>query len=430
MKKLLTRPLRTFALYTFIILMTSIPVYYFIIDSIWLHELNKHNKLVAKNLKENIAHISSGDTEATSHNISIWNQLQPNAHIQPVPALKPDSIYNVYKHNKNFKAEHGEKEDRFQGLITYFTINNKPYSFTIESNVEETNETVTAIMLITIFFFILLLLGVIILNRLVSGKLWQPFYQTLSTIKSFHLNKQQNISFSKTDIVEFEELHTSLNSLIRENTATYQQQKEFTENASHELQTPLAVAQSKLDLLLQTQPLNMEQSGFIEDANKALGRISRINKNLLLLAKIENRQFEQKEPVDVSELLTDDMELLTDFFAHNNMHIQQQIQPGVMIEANKALLEILFNNLLLNAAKHTSPSGNVIIELLPGKFAIRNSGESELYKNQLFKRFVSTYSHSKGSGLGLAIVKEICTHYNWTVEYSYQQNMHAFSILF
>ncbi|MFT3700998.1 MAG: HAMP domain-containing sensor histidine kinase [Agriterribacter sp.] len=430
MKKLLTRPLRAFGLYTFLVLMASIPVYYFIIDSIWLHELNKHNKLVAKNLKENIYKISSGDTALTEKNISTWNNLQPNTQIQKSTMLKPDSIYNIYKKNKDFAKEGGEKIDRFQGLITYFAINNIPYRFIIESNVEETNETVTAILLITIFFFILLLAGFIILNRIVSGKLWQPFYNTLAKIKSFHLNKNHEISFEKTGILEFEELHNSLNKLIEENTSIYNQQKQFTENASHELQTPLAVVQSKLDILLQKQPLSKEQSDIIDDANKALSRVSRINKNLLLLAKIENKQFSEKERVDVRALLSDNLELLEDFFSHKQISIKRDIQSEVYIEANNTLVEVLFTNLLLNAARHTMQKGEIMVTLTAGSFVVQNSGEHELKSAQLFKRFAAAYTHSTGSGLGLAIAYEICNLYNWKLNYYFKDGSHYFSVFF
>lgn len=84
-------------------------------------------------------------------------------------------------------------------------------------------------------------------------------------------------------------MHKSLDS--------YRVQKEFTENASHELQTPLAIFQSKLDLLLQQQELTESQAEIIQDLYQMTSRISRLNRNLLLLAKIDNAQFAKSENI-------------------------------------------------------------------------------------------------------------------------------------
>ncbi|RBL93318.1 sensor histidine kinase [Chitinophaga flava] len=422
MKKLLSKSLKVFSLYAFFVLVCSIPAYYYIVDNIWMNELHEHNKIVAETIKANIHKAYSSDS-ALDHHIHTWNQLQPDAAIRRAAMVKPDSTYNIYRRNAT-------GINRFHGLVSSFTVNSQPYSLTVETNMEETHETILAITLVTILFFILLLAGLVLLNKRASRRLWQPFYNTLHKIAGFDLNRQQQISFDKTNIAEFETLNNSLQQLINENISTYQQQKEFTENASHELQTPLAIAKSKLDLLLQSQPLNDKQSLLVEESIKALMKVTRINKNLLLLARIENHQFLQKENICLSELLEDCIAPLFDLFAHKSLQIEQHIQSGINIEGNKVLVEILLNNLLLNAARYVNPGGKIIVHLLPGKLRIANTGSISLDTGNLFKRFTAGSPQSPGSGLGLAIVQQICQRYHWQVYYTFENQLHQFCIDF
>src|SRR5690606_20238110 len=137
-------------------------------------------------------------------------------------------------------------------------INGKWYHLRIETNVEETDETMLAITIVTLLFFVLLVIGFIMLNRQIAKKIWQPFRNTLEKLKSFDLTTRQAVSFDQTDIEEFEELNQSLQKLINKNILVYTQQKIFIENASHELQTPLAVLKSKMNLLLQHKNITNE----------------------------------------------------------------------------------------------------------------------------------------------------------------------------
>jgi len=236
--------------------------------------------------------------------------------------------------------------------------------------------------------------------------------------------------FEPTDIDEFAELNQSLHKLIGENIAAYNQQKEFTDNASHELQTPLSIVQSKLDLLLQSKSLTDEQYDIIEDANKALARVARINKNLLLLAKIENSQFMDKETIDVSELLQNTLTTLSVFVDSKQLTIQSDILPHIQIDGNKILVGIVLNNLLTNAIRYTPSEGQITINLSQNVLTIANTGSLALNQDKMFKRFGTTSAETPGTGLGLALVKQICNRYSWEVTYSFDFCQHIFSIRF
>lgn len=287
--------------------------------------------------------------------------------------------------------------------------------------------TVTSL---TILFFALMLMGFIIMNKRVSEKIWQPFYQSLEKIKKFKLTDSDPVRFENSGIAEFNELNQSLQKLIAGNIASFRQQKEFAENASHELQTPLAIVQSKLDLILQTQSLTPEQYNIVEDALVALSRVTRINKNLLILTKIENNQYTETETVNLSHLISDTLSDFAPFISEKQLRPEIRISPEIHIEANHTLLEILINNLLSNAIRHSKPDCQIFVHLNGKHFSIANTGDSTLDTEQLFRRFASASKHTPGTGLGLSIVDQICKHSGWVVTYSYHHNLHIFSIDF
>lgn len=425
MNKLLAKPLKAFTWYALIVLACSIPAYFYIIDSIWLSEISEHNLLVSDATKRNLKNLRLTDKQL-DESVALWNRLQPETKLQQVDRLLPDSTYNIYKANLHANGD----INRFQGLVTYFRLNNRSFSLTVETNLEESYETIGAITAVAVLFFTILLAGFVILNRRISQRLWQPFYDSLGKIKKFDLNDHEIPTFPKTEISEFEEMNASIGQLIDGSIAAFKQQKEFIENASHELQTPLAIIQSKMDMLLQSSTLSDEQSDIISDTNKALARVSRINKNLLLLAKLENHQFPEMNSLRLSDTLTEISDLLADFAGGKEVYIEKAIQSDVVIEGNKTLVEIMLTNLILNAVRYNISGGDVSISLIGPLLTISNPGEPALDEENVFQRFSSTSFETPGSGLGLAIVRQICSRYNWTLNYQYSNAIHTFSISF
>ncbi|WP_416866239.1 MAG: sensor histidine kinase [Imperialibacter sp.] len=428
MSKLLDKPLKIFTLYALFILACSIPAYYLVVDYIWLNELDEHNEIVRTRMEQGLNNIDI-DEQTLAQTLKVWNSVQPGTTIsaaQPGEA-REDSIYTVSK--LNIYSEDGEI-DRFRGLQTYLNIYGRPYKLTIETNVEEVDETLLAIALITFLFFGFLILGFILLNRRISGQVWLPFRKTLDKLRNFDLNKQTEVIFEKTDIEEFEELQTVMKQLIHNNASVYLRQKEFSENASHELQTPLAVLKSKLDILLQDNTLSEAQYEKISSLNSPLSRVSRINKNLLLLAKLENQQFDESHPIDLGELLNETTGLLADQAEAKDITISLKIDRYTMVNGNKYLVEIVLTNLLVNAIRHNVSGGTVAIVLTGGVLTISNSGGKPLKEERLFQRFGNASPENPTSGLGLSIVKEICQRYSWDIRYDFKEGLHVFSATF
>ncbi|WP_276485657.1 sensor histidine kinase [Paraflavitalea pollutisoli] len=283
---------------------------------------------------------------------------------------------------------------------------------------------------LTVLFLVLLLVGFILLNRSISKRLWKPFYHSLEKIRHFDLNQREKPSFEATEIDEFKALNQSLDKLIGSSIAAYNQQKEFADNASHELQTPLAIVQSKLELLMQNQSLTTEQYAIIEETLKALSRVTRINKNLLLLTKIENSQYMDRATIDLSALLEETIHTFTPFAQSKDLELSSAIPPGITLEGNRILVEIVLNNLITNAIRYCTPQGGITVNLSPGKLVIANSGLEKLRQEQLFKRFGTTSSTKPGTGLGLALVKQISQRYGWEVRYRFENNCHYFTLAF
>lgn len=425
MKPLLSKTTKPFIIYVLIILVISIPAYYLVVDAIWKHELDEHNDIVARKTASQINSLKLSE-EKLIETIQFWNDVQPSTNIRKLEKndnLK-DSIFIVEKPHDFL---HFEEVDRFRCLSKVIYLNKKPYRFNIETNIEETQETIFFISITTVFLFVLIVGGLLVLNRRLSKSVWKPFRETLDQLKTFSLNNQTKIEFSKTDVSEFDELNQSLTKLIEHNVSVYKTQKEFTENASHELQTPLAILKNKLDILLQNQDLTEKQYQIAEEMNRALSRSSRINKNLLLLAKIDNKQFDS-ETFHLNEVLNQSLEILQEHFEQKNISVNTEISDNVKVNGNIGLTEVLINNLIINAIRHTSINGSISIKLNNSVFEVSNSGTEKLNSDLLFKRFSRFSKDNNGSGLGLAIVKEICKSQNWTIDYRFENNNHIFSV--
>jgi len=426
MNNLLQKTLKPLTIFSLVVFMLSIPSYFFVIDNIWLSELDENNKIIAQRI-ENQFNNQQFNTQKLEENIRFWNEIQPISKITPLSkALERDSVYTIYRQNPFLRKE---SIDRFRGLITSIKINNKDFALTTETNIEESGEILAYITFVSILFFLVLATGFWVLNKRLSKKLWKPFHDTLQKLKSFRLSNDTKIEFPKTDIIEFNELNTILDKLLQHNVSIYKGQKEFAENASHELQTPVAIIKNKLDLLLQDKSLTNKQYNIIEQINRSLLRMSRINKNLLLLSKIENRQFEDIQIFNVYDVVKNLITELEDFINNKNILINISVSESKYIQSNKSLIEIIIYNLLLNAIQYTQKNNTITVELKSDKLIVSNPGIQILDEKSIFKRF-KTSSQSKGSGLGLAIVKEICNNNNWNISYVFKNKQHCFVVSF
>jgi len=428
MNKLLTKALKAYTLFSLLILVISVPVYVLVVDHIWLSELDENNWLSLEHLKNRIESREYSPAEVAQIN-EIWGELQPGFSISKINSshFLADSVYEVQRKNV-FDLDDGE--DRFRGLRSYFELQGQAYQITIETNVEEADETLLAIAVVTLIFFIMLILGFILINRRIARQTWQPFHRTLQSLRKFDLSQGQALSLEKSNIEEFQELNQSLEDLVTKNIKVYQHQKAFTENASHELQTPIALLKSRLDLLLQEKALSPALSQILSSIEAPLARLSRINKNLLLLAKVENQQYAEMELIKINAYLHSALTLFDDYINDKELTIELKFETELTIQAHSFLVETLIHNLLSNAIRHSVSGAKLEVEISENTLLVKNTGAIALDTKHLFERFSTASTEKVSSGLGLAIIKEIVNKYQWQVGYKFAASKHVFFIHF
>jgi two-component system OmpR family sensor kinase len=267
--------------------------------------------------------------------------------------------------------------------------------------------------------------SVLLTIRLVTKNLWTPFYEILQKIEHFKLGKDEVPTFHETNVREFNQLSSSLTDLLERDTRSYKIQKEFTENASHELQTPIAVIRADLDMLLQ-ENLSEKESDIVDNMYSVTRRLDHLNKSLLLLAKIENKQYEDKEVFSLSEVI---QELMPGYERLYPTGISLIQKADVKLDANRILVEVLVNNLVVNALRNAEEGMNVKIVLDTDRLEVSNYSLSpKLDTEMLFSRFHNPARNQRGNGLGLAIVRQVCDYYKWTVSYDFKEQLHTFTV--
>jgi signal transduction histidine kinase len=256
--------------------------------------------------------------------------------------------------------------------------------------------------------------GLYLTNLKLFSRIWRPFFNTLSALKQFNFRERQRLELENSGIHEFDLLNRSLEGYTNKISQDFQSMKSFAENASHEMQTPLSVTQAKLDEAIQDENLSEDLSESLKSALKSISRLTRLNKSLLLLAKIENQQFPEREEIAVNDIIEKLLVDLEEMINLKKISLTIKMDEDLIVSANKELLRILLSNLFRNAIHHNYPRGKISINLSGQKFRISNTSESQITEpEKMFNRFYKGNQSGSSTGLGLAIVKSICDLYGW-----------------
>lgn len=316
-----------------------------------------------------------------------------------------------------------------RALITSVILGKDYYQVTIIQSKAETEDLIRIIFTITIGVILLLLIVLFATNRLVLNRLWQPFYIIMDELKAFDIADGAELTPLDTAIDEFSYLNKVVTDMTAKAKNDYQLLKTFTENASHELLTPIAIVNSRLDNLLQTGHFTEQQSKLLNDLYRGVSRLNRLNQSLLLLVKVENNFLGEQEPIQIKELTEEMIAQLEDIFRDKQVEITYTLNPKEIV-SSMYLMEILLNNLLINAIRHNYPGGRIIISLTEESFTIQNTGdETPLPAEQIFTRFYKS-SGSGGNGLGLTIARQICENSGFSLTYHFYPPYHTFKIDF
>ena len=350
-----------------------------------------------------------------------------NPHIEPIRESIPPEFKDLIIQD----SLDAHKLVEVRQFRTTVVVDGQAYLVRMRLPYYEFNELARDLSIWIIIGFLVLMTLSVLVGLGFSTHLWRPFYSTIDQLSQFRLDQPASPSFPQTHIREFDLLSRSLSELTQKLNQQFSLQKQFAENASHELQTPLAIASAELDFLLQSHCLEEDDYLHLQRATDALSRLSQLNRSLLLLTQVENDQFASDKPVNLSELVKQSVLDFEPFFAHKLLITTINIQPDVQLLLNHQLAGVLITNLLKNTARHCPVGGHMVLSLTNSHLTIGNTGDPLPFdQSQLFNRFVKDPARSDSLGLGLALVKQICDRYGMQLTYRYHQSSkeHSFQI--
>ena len=410
--KLFTKYNRINLLTTIIIFLLSATAFYFVIRYILINQVDNDLKIEEREI----------ETYVNEHGILP----------EPIPVKDQKISYALYDRDfikRRFTTEHLEGErDSFRVLQFGIVAKGNSYIATVAKSLEGTDDLTMSILLISLATIFVILVAFLVINRVLLKRLWQPFYSSLDILKNFRVDKKQSVNFPATQIDEFAFMNETIQKTTHQAQQEYSLLKEFTENASHEMQTPLAIIRSKLDLLIQDENFSEKQSKTMQSAYTAIEKLSRLNQSLLLLAKIENNQYAETSGINLKEKITEKLAAFHELWQNENISVTSSLEDA-KVNLNTELADILLNNLFSNATRHNFPNGCIRIDLKERELKISNSSNvKELNSEQMFLRFFAQDKKSRYNGLGLSIIKQICDVSGFNIQYSFAEGQHRFRL--
>lgn len=345
-----------------------------------------------------------------------------------------------YNNHRNFKDTYKDSvmymvnEEDYEPvrlLESVFKNDEEYYKIVVMTSMVEEDDQINNLLKYTILLYASLIASILLLNNLFLRRIWQPFYKILDQLKDYQLEKKDTIHYKTTKIEEFALLNESIEKLLNRAQKSYSNQKQFIENASHELQTPLAIAINKLELLFEDESLSERQAEQLQQTLENLERLTRLNRSLLLISKIENNQFPSCENVNFQEILEQIISDFSEMAAHKNLRLILDTQQKIIKNTNIDLTYILFSNLIKNAISHGQPGSVISMRLTNKNFIINNYSQTDSLQNKpIFERFHKIGDHVNSTGLGLSIAQSIAEKFGFNLEYHFLDGQHIFTVNF
>lgn len=314
-------------------------------------------------------------------------------------------------------------------LRTTFTDNEgRGYMLTVLTPTIEKEDLRESLMFWAALLCLSLIILITIIIVVVLHKSLRPLHRLLGWLDSNRFDGDRQPLTNPTSIYEFSRLNDAVTEYDRHNRALFEQQKEFIGNASHEMQTPLAICTNRLDLLTDTT-LSEAQLGEIAKVQNTLKHLSRLNSSLLLLTKIESGQFHDTEMLNIGDLIREKLEDLKDIFGYKNISVNVVETTPLIVEMERSLADIATMNLLKNAFIHNVNGGSIEVRISSEEWSVSNTGAAEpLDKNRIFTRFYQSNKREGSTGLGLAITASVARAYGFEPRYLFADSRHIFTM--
>lgn len=334
----------------------------------------------------------------------------------------------TYRDEMVFITEKSETEPA-RVLITIFRTEDERYmELVVYTPTIEKLDLLRAILGWIIFLYVLLLLIILSINIWVFRKNMKPLYVLLKWLDSSQLGKKNEPLENTTKITEFRKLNAATMAFAERGEKLFEQQKTFIGNASHEMQTPLAICRNRLEMLMEDETLTEHQLNELIKTHQTLENLTRMNRSLLLLCKIENGQFADTRSVCLNDILAHYLDDYKEVYAYRNITVTVTTDSSFCVEMNDSLVSVLVTNLLKNSFVHNIDGGFIYIKITANTFEISNTGEKPLDRERIFERFYQGQKKEGSTGLGLALVDSICKANHLTIDYTYVENRHIFTI--
>lgn len=420
--KLIHYIIRNLSITLLIILTAWACCFYFVI----MHEIDDETNDSLENYKEIIIKTVLADSTLLRDHVDIMTRY----YIREVPESEADLDTDEFFDSTTYIEIEMEYEP-VRVLRTWFmTSERKFYELTIETSTLEKEDMAEAIFWSIFVLYLTLLCCILLVSHFVFRSSLRPLYTLINWLKGYRLGKHPIPLVNETKVEEFRILNSAIETVMERNTAMYNQQKQFVENASHELQTPLAICMNKLELLSENPDCTEEQLSEIAGINDTLRSIIKMNKSLLLLSRIDNKQFPDTSEVNLNNLIGSFLPDFKEMYEHKNIQVAYTESATLLYKMNESLASTLISNLLKNAFTHNIENGTIAISITERTLSIANSSETPaLNEALLFNRFEKQTHKKESTGLGLAIVKSISNIYGIDIKYAYN-GMHQFILTF
>ena len=419
MQTIRSKSLKSFILSTVIALVVISPLLFVIIYSFYTSDLDEVIDYRIEQFKEKQQPLLS------QIDILDWNEFNPDIIILPYDSTVLTGIATQHiALNKNLSST-----NIYRAKYVDIVINGEKHLLCAKLPMLNNKEISQIIIFQLLVVILCILITQLVLYRLFASKISKPLFDILKKLSTFQLNSKDIPEFNNSNIIEYKFLEEKLKILMRNSQRSYSKQKEFIENVSHEMQTPIAIVQSQLDLLLQDPNLTESQTKVIQSLYLVSSQTKRLNKNLLLLAKIENSQYAEFENIDLVNKLRQTHTWFLEIANTESIYLNLDVPQVYFTDVNTSLLNILLNNLYSNAIKYNYAGGSLDVGLKGDVLSFTNTSNTPaLAENSIFDRFVRKDKSRQGYGLGLTIVKEICTVQGWSINYEFQEGKHSFII--
>lgn len=362
------------------------------------------------------------ETQTNSNNVFFITPVDINTALSNQKSYYRDTMIYLYDKMETEPA---------RALTQYFIDEeNRAYKIEIFTSSIEKKDLIETIAWWLFTLALILLLTIIIVYVWIYKKSMKPLYLLLNWQKNYNLGKKNQPLPQMSSIKEFQELYIATNQSTQRVEKAFEEQKNFIGNASHEIQTPLAISINRLENIL-NQDISEELAEEIVKTISTLEHLTRLNKTLLLLTKIENNQFLEKENLSLASIVNNSMEVFKEIYEYKSIKLSIEVESDLNVNINKTLCEVLINNLIKNAFIHNIENGEISIKIYSNKIVFSNTSKSnELDAEKIFQRFFKESSSNSSIGLGLSLVKSICNNNNIKLDYYWQNNLHNFCLCF